>query len=243
MHHPQATILDWDALPSLFPGFAEPTRWLPLLQQHAALLQDASPAVRATAIDAGETPSRLYAESLETLRIALSHVDRPVERFVDVGSGGGFPGLVAAALFPGWDTVLIESHGRKAALLREIAAQLGLTRVTVQHTRAEDAGRGELRDSACLVTAKAVAELRVALEYTAPIARVGGIIALPKGSRLPEEEAEAQSAMSALAVEYVRREPMRSEISATPWTAIFRKVAATPAALPRRAGMPSKHPL
>jgi len=243
MHHPQATILDWDDLPGFFPGFAEPARWLPLLQQHAALLREASPTVRATAIDAAEAPSRLYAESLETLRIALSHVERPVERFVDVGSGGGFPGLVAAALFPGWETVLLESHGRKAALLREIADQLGLTRVAVKHIRAEDAGRGELRDSACLVTAKAVAELRVALEYTAPLARVGGIVALPKGSRLPEEEAAAQGAMSALAVEYVRREPMRSEISATPWTAIFRKVRTTPAGLPRRAGVPSRQPL
>lgn len=243
MHQPHPVNLDWETLPGAFPGFPVPERWLPLLRRHHELLAAADPAVRTTAVDAADAPSRLYAESLETLRLALGHVERPVERYVDVGSGGGFPGMVAAILFPGWETTLIEAHGRKATLLRDIAVELGHSRVTVLHARAEEAGHGLLRDSACLVTARAVAELRVALEYTAPFARVGGVLALPKGSRLPLEEAGAEDAIQVLGVEYAGREAMRPGVSATPWTAIFRKVGPTPAAYPRRAGLPARRPL
>lgn len=243
MHHPQAMSLEWDDLPAAFPGFPGPERWLPLFRQHFARLEAAEPVVRATSVDAANAPSRLYAESLEMLRIALEHCDGPVRRYVDVGSGGGFPGIVAAVLFPEWEIALIESHGRKAALLREIAASLGLASVAVLHARAEDAGRSPLRESACLVTARAVAQLPIALEYTVPLARVGGIVALPKGSRLPAEELEAASAISTLGVDYVAREAMRPEVSATPWVAIFQKRIATPDGIPRRAGTPAREPL
>src|SRR5687768_8961301 len=100
MRYPGQAKLDWIDLPPNFPGFPDPERWLPMLERHFSLLSAAAPAVNTTSVAEAEAPARLYAESLETLRLASLHGDfATVERYVDVGSGGGFPGMVAAILF------------------------------------------------------------------------------------------------------------------------------------------------
>lgn len=231
----------WEDLPGLFPRFAGAARWLPMLQQHHSLLRAAEGRVRVTAVAPEVSVGRLYAESLETLRIAFERgATGPV---VDVGSGGGFPGMVAAIVCDDLDVALVESLEKRAALLREMAEALGLTNVTVHAARAEEAGRGPLRDSAGLVTAKAVAELRELFEYTAPFARTGGVLALPKGSNVANELAAAANATGELLLEDAELVPMRPEVSATPWTVIVRKRGSTPDRYPRRPGVPAKRPL
>jgi 16S rRNA (guanine527-N7)-methyltransferase len=235
--------LEWDSLPSLFPELRGASRWLGALRRHDALLREHSALVRATSVDANAAPMRLFAESLEVLRIVTSHTERPIEMAVDVGSGGGFPGMVFAAVMPSWRVKLIESNRKKAALLDLVGDELHLTNVEVVATRAEQAGRSHLRGQADLVTARAVAEVREVLEYTVPFARPGGLIALPKGSRLPEELSEAGRAMEELHVEVLEQVRCRPEVSSTPWTLLLRRVGATPERYPRRPGMPHKRPL
>jgi 16S rRNA (guanine527-N7)-methyltransferase len=231
----------WEDLPGLFPGFAGAERWLPLLQQHHALLREAEARVRTTSVPAADSVRRLYAESLESLRIAMEHgAAGPV---VDVGSGGGFPGLVIAAVLHEWPVALVESLEKRAKLLREFADAMNLANVTVYAERAEVAGRGPLRDSAGLVTAKAVAELRELLEYTAPFAAPGGMLALAKGSGAAVELEEAPAALTELGLIDVELVGMRPEVSATPWTLVARKTGKTPERYPRRPGIPAKRPL
>lgn len=231
----------WEDLPGLFPGLSGAARWLPLLQGHHALLRSAEARVRVTAVPPGESVGRLYAESLETLRIALEHgAGGPV---VDIGSGGGFPGLVIAIVRNDWPVALVESLEKRATLLRDMADSLGLDNVTVHAARAELAGRGPLRDTAGLVTAKAVAELRELFEYTAPFAAPGGMLALPKGSSMAAELEAAANAVGELGLGTPTPIAMRPEASATPWTVIASKRGATPDRYPRRPGMPAKRPL
>jgi 16S rRNA (guanine527-N7)-methyltransferase len=233
--------VEWDELPKLFPELPEPGRWLALLRRHAALVEQAAPRVRVSAVPAAEAIRRQYAESLELWRIVSRH-NRP-STLVDVGSGGGFPGLVIACAAPEVAVTLVEPLQKRAALLGDMAAALDLTNVTVAPLRAEDAGRGPLRDGAQCVTARAVAEVRELLEYTAPLAAAGGTIALPKGSRLSEELAEAGHALRELACELVGVEPMRPQVSETVSVVLLRKVADTPERYPRRPGIPGKRPL
>jgi 16S rRNA (guanine527-N7)-methyltransferase len=94
-----------------------------------------------------------------------------------------------------------------------------------------------------LVTARAVADLRVLLEYTAPLCAVGGLLAFPKGSGLVEENAAAGAAIEALGLERAGTATMRAEVSETLSVALFRKVKATDARYPRRAGVPERRPL
>ena len=185
---------------------------------------------------------RHYAESLELLRIAEEGGVDPAT-LVDVGSGGGYPGLVLAIARPDSAVHLVEPLQKRARLLEAIAADLGLPNVTVHAIRAEEAGRGPLRDSATLVTARAVAALPELLEYTAPLAARGGWLAFPKGSSHPEELALAQRAMSELACEQRAIVPMRPEISTAVSVLLFEKAGPTPERYPRRPGMPAKRPL
>lgn len=236
-----AEPLDWAVLPALFPDFAAPGRWLPLLQRHAELLAAAAPAVRTTSVTQADMVRRHYAESLELARLC-PEVGRAAV-FADVGSGGGFPGIVIAALYPGLTVHLLEPLRKRARLLAAIAAALGLDRVAVHAERGEEAGRGPLRDACDVVAARAVAPLGELLEYTAPLAAPGGVLLLPKGTGLHDEVAHAKAALSELCCHYVEARPMREEVNALGRVAVVRKLGDTPPGYPRRPGVPGRRPI
>ncbi|MEP6870353.1 MAG: 16S rRNA (guanine(527)-N(7))-methyltransferase RsmG [Anaerolineaceae bacterium] len=234
--------LSWAELPALFPQLPDAPRWLPLLQRHAALIAEAAPRVRVTAVPPEDAIRRQYAESLELLRIVAAQSSTSLT-IGDVGSGGGFPGLVIAIVRPDAQIHLVEPLKKRAALLSEIVDALGLSNVLIHAVRGEEAGRGPLRDSLAVVTARALAELRELLEYTAPLTAPGGCVAFPKGSSLTGELAAAISSVVALSCEFQSVTPMRPAISATLSVAILRKLSPTAALYPRRTGVPAKRPL
>ena len=130
-------MLAWESLPELFPDFPEPERWVALLRRHADLLAEAP--VRTTTVTGEEVVARHYAESLEAYRLAGAPGEGVA---VDVGSGGGFPGLVIAAVAPGLAVHLVEARRKRADLLAEMAEALGLANVTAHGVRAEGSGAG-----------------------------------------------------------------------------------------------------
>ncbi|MEX2080670.1 MAG: RsmG family class I SAM-dependent methyltransferase [Dehalococcoidia bacterium] len=234
--------MEWEELPRLFPELEPAGAWLPLLQRHAELVTGAQPGVRVTSDGPAEWVRRHYAESLEMLRIAESGRGLATT-VVDVGSGGGWPGLIVAAVHPAVPVALVEPLKKRAALLEAWARELGLAEVEVVAERGEDAGRGRLRGTADLVMARAVAELRVVLEYTAPLAVVGGRIALAKGSAASRELAAAANALSLLGCEVEGTVSMRPEVSEHGVVVLVRKVTETDERYPRRPGVASKRPL
>lgn len=159
---------------------------------------------------------------------------------LDVGSGGGLPGLVLAIAQPETAVTLLEASEKKAQFLKDTSAALGLTNVRVDCRRAEAAAAlGEpLRASFDLVTARAVAALPVLLELTVPFVRLGGRIMAIKGERAHEELAAAQSAQRTLHVELEKSE---RHPSAT--VLLFVKRGSTPERFPRRSGEPNRKPL
>ena len=234
--------LRWENLPELFPGFDNPLRWLPLLAAHVGLLHEAASRVRVTSVEDSRMVQRNYAESLEHWRIALEGVGTPTLA-VDIGPGGGFPGLVAAIVSPDIQFHLVEPLQKRARLLESVKEHLGLANVVVHAVRAEQAARGPLRDAADIVTARAVAELRELIEYAAPFARTGGILALAKGSAVRVEIEAAANATSELCCRALAPLPMRPIISGHISVALFEKSAPTPPRYPRRPGVPGKRPL
>lgn len=235
--------MEWDELPALFPGFEGPSRWLPLLRRHHELLAEAAAHTRVTAVAAEDAVQRHYAESLEILRIAAEELQHAPARAADVGSGGGFPGMVMACVWPDTFVALSEPLQKRARLLDAWAEQLGLANVEVSGQRAEEAGRGALRDACDLVTARAVTALPALLEYTAPLAAPGALLALPKGSGGATELEQAAAALRELACSEPRSVGMRSVISTTVSVIVVEKIAATPLKYPRRAGTPERKPL
>jgi 16S rRNA (guanine527-N7)-methyltransferase len=163
-------------------------------------------------------------------------------RIADLGSGGGFPGLVLAVALPDATLTLVESAGRKCAFLERAADAAGLSNVHVVHARAEEwAGTAEPSD---LATARALAPLPVLLEYAAPLLELDGSLVAWKGRRDPVEEADASAAARILGMSVPQArsvEPPHGVVKRTLY--LSSKLSATPSGYPRRSGMASKRPL
>lgn len=160
-------------------------------------------------------------------------------RVLDLGSGGGVPGLVLACVMPQVEFTLVEATGKKAKFLEETAKALGLANVEVLAERAETLGHDPwLRGSRDVVVARAVGPLRVLLELAIPLLRTGGTMLAVKGQRAPEEIAEAKRALHmlhAVVIDSIR--------TPTGTIVVVEKSRETPKAYPRALGTPSHQPL
>jgi 16S rRNA (guanine527-N7)-methyltransferase len=171
------------------------------------------------------------------LEVARSVLDGPPGRLADLGTGGGVPGLVLAAAWPGTEVVLIESSVRRAAALRAEAAALGLDRVQVLEGRAEEAAHlPAYRERFDLVTARSFAAPPVTAEIAAGFVAVGGIVLVsePPGSshRWPKEP-----------LAHLGLAPPESSTANGAHFVGLRKAGATPPDRPRRRGRAAKRPL
>lgn len=217
------------------------------LQRFVDLLLARNQQVNLTRIvEPGEVERR---HLLDSLTCALPVRDELVAgaawRCIDVGSGGGLPGIPLAIAFPSLRVTLLESVGKKAAFLREAVETLRLSDVTVTTARAEDAARDtDHRDGYDLVVARALAPLPVALEWCLPFARAGGVVVLPRGSDLESQLADGRYAAGQLAARL--REPIPLEDPDLPpgrFLVVAEKVGSTPKRFPRRPGLAAKQPL
>ncbi len=184
---------------------------------------------------------------------SLSGLDVPelasARRVADIGAGAGFPGLVLAIAIPRAQVDLIESAGRKTAVIDRLiqAAELGNARSIT--ARVEDYARvvpalGGGREAYDAVTARAVGSLALLVEYAAPLLRSDGVLVAWKGAR-----DEAEEASGAVAAEKVGM-AVKEVIPVQPFPAsenrhlhVYCKIAPTPPEFPRRAGMARKRPL
>lgn len=108
---------------------------------------------------------------------------KPEGRLIDIGSGGGFPGIVLAIFYNNLSVTLVESIGKKCVFLREAAAVLGLTNVKVINDRAENI-KGQSFD---IITARGVSKVKEMLDYTFGMSMKSTKWVLYKGERLEEE--------------------------------------------------------
>ena len=164
---------------------------------------------------------------------------------IDVGSGGGFPGLPIKIVRPELQLTLLEASGRKVNFLKHLIERLDLGGVSAVHARAEDLARDNGHRAAyALAMARAVAPLRVLVELSMPFVRVGGYLATPKGSGAQRELREAAAALKTCGGEVAHVQKLDLPWSGpSPTLVLIRKIADTPDRYPRRAGVPGKRPL
>jgi 16S rRNA (guanine527-N7)-methyltransferase len=165
--------------------------------------------------------------------------------WLDLGSGGGLPGLALALAKPEISLCLVESTKKKAHFLGMAAAELGLMkRVKVEAERAETLGRGSWREKADMVTCRALGRLNVVLELAMPLLKVGGSLIAYKGPKAGEELAEAAKAMKLLNAKVVEEKVFQLPFSEETRTLIrIEKTGLTSKAYPRLPGTPAKEPL
>ena len=169
---------------------------------------------------------------------------REASAIADIGAGAGFPGLPLAIALPGARVDLIESAGRKTAVIDRLAVAAGIENARSVTTRAEEWGSGEGRGAYDVATARAVAPLAVLLEYAAPLLRTGGTFVGWKGARDLDEELAAGAAATELGLEAREIRPVRPfEGARDLHLYLYSKVRETPDRFPRRPGMAAKRPL
>jgi len=169
-----------------------------LLMQYLALLQRWNATYNLTAV---RDPAQMLTQHLiDCLAIVPSlrrHAGNNPQRVLDVGSGGGLPGVVLAALNPTWDVTCVDSVGKKAAFIQQVAVELRLTNLHSQHSRVEQL-RGKSFD---LITSRAFASLQDFVTLTrAHLAPDGAWVAM-KAKRPDVELAALPTGMEVFHVE------------------------------------------
>lgn len=161
----------------------------------------------------------------------------PPSLAVDLGSGGGVPGLVLAQRWPAASMVLVDASERRTAFLRRAADRLACANVTVRRARAEVVGRDPtLRGCSALVVARGFGSPAVTAECAAPLLRVGGRLIVsdpPYGG----ETRWPPTPLGELGL------VVRPRVRMPAAFAVLDQTAPCPARFPRRAGIPAKRPL
>lgn len=235
------TPLAWSDLPRLAEtwGITLPPDALARLRDFWALLRDANQTTNLTRIvDEADFLDKHAADALW----AAAHL--PSGSVLDVGSGGGVPGI-PLALLRGSPVALLESRARKTEFLTHAVHALGLDHVTVHTARAEAFGRDpQHRETYDVVVSRALAPTAVCLELQLPLTRLGGTAALLRGPQGAEDDRRAAPGVAArLGGGELREVSGELPSGAARRVLLITKATATPPRYPRREGVPSKRPL
>lgn len=162
---------------------------------------------------------------------------------IDIGSGGGYPGLPVAIERPDLKITLNDTIQKKTRYLESTAQKLGLTNISVVKARAEELGQNKLyRETFDCGTARAVADIAVLLELISPLIKVGGHIYIMKSKNYEEELLASSNAQKILHISLINTEHYElKEIERV--ILIFKKEAPTENKYPRKPGVPEKKPL
>lgn len=176
-----------------------------LLARHAWLVREKNEVMNLTRITEPEDMARRHIlDSLAASPLLEETDDLRMRRIVDLGSGGGYPGLALAIALPHLEVTLIDSTKKKVAFLQEIVNTLGLSgRVRCLWGRFEDLMRTE-RHRTDLVVARAVGPLKDILGWCTN--RWFGHILLWKGPKFDDELAESETLMRQRRIEVVMDE-------------------------------------
>ncbi|WP_298403213.1 16S rRNA (guanine(527)-N(7))-methyltransferase RsmG [uncultured Chloroflexus sp.] len=180
---------------------------------------------------------------LDSLWLARDWQSQPAN-LLDIGSGAGFPALPIKILYPELPVTLVEATGKKAEFLHHMIDCLELDGARVLNERIETVGRDPAeRDQYDVVTARAVAELRVLVEYALPLLRIGGRLLAPKGRDPEAEIVAARNALALLGGEISLCQPVDIPGEERRSLVIVTKIAPTPDRFPRAIGIPARRPL
>jgi 16S rRNA (guanine527-N7)-methyltransferase len=201
------------------------------LATYGALLLDANRAVNLTG---AKDAAALVPHLLDAL--TLQH--DVSESLIDVGSGGGLPGI-PLALATGIRLVMIEPIAKKAAFLERALRELGLEGVALAQ-RAEAVARDErYREQFAFATARAVSTSPTVAELTVPLLRIGGRALLQRGALSDVERRAVEDAAPILGAAVVEERLLDGERRIL----VLEKRVSTGSRFPRRNGVPEKRPL
>lgn len=176
--------------------------------------------------------------------LLINHYLQGKEKIIDIGTGGGFPGIPLKILNSNKKFTLIDSVNKKLNVIRDLSEKIKLENLEIIHARAEDlANTKEFREIYDVATTRAVSNLSTILEYMLPFVKVGGIAICMKGPNYKEELDEAKKAIEVLGGKFEQIETFNLEGEMERNILVIRKVKNTPKKFPRGQGKPLKEPI
>lgn len=190
--------------------------------------------------DPDEVTVKHFADSL----VLLGKTQLPAgASLLDVGTGAGFPGLALKLARPDLSVTVLDGTRKKLGFIRAVLEETGLAGETL-HLRAEEAGKlPKYREKFDFVTARAVADMAVLVEYCLPFVRAGGLFLAMKSAAAEEEIQNAAGAVRLLGGK-TEQNLLFDLVENTPRRIVFvRKISQTPPKYPRASAKIAKSPL
>lgn len=176
--------------------------------------------------------------------ISINKYIKNKRNIIDIGTGAGFPGIPLKILNNQNNFTLVDSLGKRINFLQNVKKDLNLNNINLIHSRAEDLAKIDIyREKFDVVVSRAVANLRVLVEYMLPLVKKDEICICMKGPNIEEEIKEAENAINILGgkIEKINFMELPGEMQRN--IVIIRKIKNTPSIYPRKAGIPTKQPL
>ncbi len=165
-------------------------------------------------------------------------------RFLDLGTGAGFPGALLAILRPDMQAILMDAVQKKLTCVEKALAAAGAKNAKCLHMRAEDGGRRrKLRESCDVVIARAVKSLPVICEWALPFLKTGGTFIAMKGPGAEDELAAAQKILALMETTLTKTKTVTLPTGEIRKILYFTKNAPTPKTFPRKVGIAEKSPI
>lgn len=212
------------------------------LTEYNAMLMEMNKKVNLTGIK--DTEESLVKNVYDSMTVYNEKYFPRDGRILDLGTGGGFPGIPLAVLRPDMQVVLMDSVLKKLNFIESAAAKLEIKNVKIMHMRAEEGGRRrKTRESFDVVTARAVKMLPVIAEWAMPFVKVGGIFAAMKGPGAEEELKNAGKILQELQGELIEKKDLELPGREKRSILYFRKTGPCPKTYPRKVGIAEKKPV
>lgn len=176
--------------------------------------------------------------------LLINHYLEGKERIIDIGTGGGFPGIPLKIVNAKKKFTLIDSVNKKLNVIRDLSNKIGLENLEVIHARAEElAVKKEFREMYDVAITRAVSNLSTILEYMLPFVKIGGIAVCMKGPNYKEELGDAKKAIEILGGELENIETINLEGEMERNIFVIKKIKKTPNKFPRGQGKPLREPI
>ena len=225
------------------PGVDSSDEKLRQLSGYMEGILDFNESINLTAItDRKEFIAKHYIDSL--MCAAMDEIN-DADTVIDVGTGGGFPGVPLAIAFPEKKFTLIDSLNKRIKIVNQLCDELEIKNVRAIHGRAEELARKkDMREQFDICVSRAVANMATLSEYCLPFVKVGGSFIAYKGPDCESEVKEASNAIEKLEGCLLRIErPEADGVAFDHRLIVVKKIAATAAKFPRKPGTPSKEPM
>lgn len=209
-----------------------------ILEKHLTLVLEANKITNLTRIDSFEDGQKFHIEDSLTGLNELN--EAPQGKYADIGCGAGYPGI-PLAVTSGRETLLVDSVRKKTDILDEIIEELNLTNISTYHGRIEDLAR-EQPSSFAVVSARALSQLSILMEFASPLLIKGGYLICYKSNLSEEELNKAISLEEKLGMKLISRRDF-DLYDKHRCIVVFKKISKPSISLPRKTGFAQKKPL